>query len=400
MIKPEVMGMRSMAIRGLIVSVILALTSLAFVPAHQASAQGDERIPGSTSALHSIAWSPSQINIGGTSDSVLNGGATFVSPVYVCFRWNRNGVFDPVKPQPGSTSWAPSTATHSGLPISETQEWIFEVWTNQLLPDESTPRNINQVPTQTICDGLADAYQPDITASLLIFPTGRTVGTLTPSSESVEATVGTAIDTGAFTNNSGGSPTFSVSPALPNGLSLDPQTGAVTGTPTTAIDSTVFTIRAELRNSSDQITWEAFAQLTLAIEDEPQVDQSSNTPNPGEETEQPSVTVDETQPEVTSDSSSADSESTPEGPEGATDDSSSTIASGPNGASEGIVTPADPSSPTASLLAATGLHRLGMLWNLWAGILLLSGGIIALEASRRNSPQHRTQSSFRHPAGN
>lgn len=41
-----------------------------------------------------------------------------------------------------------------------------------------------------------------------------------------------------------GTPTFTISPALPSGLTLDPATGSVTGTPTVGIDTTTFTVTA------------------------------------------------------------------------------------------------------------------------------------------------------------
>ena len=71
-------------------------------------------------------------------------------------------------------------------------------------------------------------------------------GTLTPSSQTVHANVGEAIASTSTFTTSGitGTPTFTVSPALPTGLSLSPSSGVITGTPTAAQAATAYTITA------------------------------------------------------------------------------------------------------------------------------------------------------------
>ena len=67
---------------------------------------------------------------------------------------------------------------------------------------------------------------------------------LSPSTQTVSGTVGTAITaTTAYTaTDFTGSVTYSVSPSLPSGLSLDTSTGVISGTPTAAQSATSYTV--------------------------------------------------------------------------------------------------------------------------------------------------------------
>lgn len=77
------------------------------------------------------------------------------------------------------------------------------------------------------------------------------------------ARAGQSIDTQmhpTFTiNNFSGTPTFSISPALPSGLTLNTSTGEVTGTPTAGLNPTTFTVTATHNSESDS------ASFVLAI---------------------------------------------------------------------------------------------------------------------------------------
>jgi hypothetical protein len=69
---------------------------------------------------------------------------------------------------------------------------------------------------------------------------------LSPSSQTVSATVGAAITaTTAFTATEiPGTKTFSITPALPAGLTMSTSTGVVSGTPTTTQSATTYTVTA------------------------------------------------------------------------------------------------------------------------------------------------------------
>lgn len=74
------------------------------------------------------------------------------------------------------------------------------------------------------------------------------------------ARVGQSINTEihpTFTvNNFSGTPTFTVSPALPTGLSINSSTGEITGTPTVGINTTAFTVTATNNSEVDSATFD------------------------------------------------------------------------------------------------------------------------------------------------
>ncbi len=82
----------------------------------------------------------------------------------------------------------------------------------------------------------------------------------TLSSSSETATVGTAITGYTITSTGGAIASYSISPAISNGLSFDPSTGRITGTPTAAASAVTYTITA--RNAS---TPDATQTFTLGV---------------------------------------------------------------------------------------------------------------------------------------
>lgn len=87
-------------------------------------------------------------------------------------------------------------------------------------------------------------------------------GTLSPATQTVNASPGVAItDTSTFTTTGiTGTPTYTVSPALPNGLQLSASTGVVSGTPTTSQAATNYTITATGATSGS-----ATSTLTIGV---------------------------------------------------------------------------------------------------------------------------------------
>jgi hypothetical protein len=96
------------------------------------------------------------------------------------------------------------------------------------------------------------------TAGLVILVVLYAPSNLSYSEPDINDTVGTAIqpDTPTVTGMVGG---FSIQPALPAGLALDPSTGIISGTPTAYSPETVYTVTAENPSGS------ATAQVTILV---------------------------------------------------------------------------------------------------------------------------------------
>jgi hypothetical protein len=84
---------------------------------------------------------------------------------------------------------------------------------------------------------------------------------LTYTADAVTYTVGTPIEPNAPSSQGGAVTSYSVSPALPDGLSLDPSTGIITGTPTTATAMGYYTVTATNTGGSTS------TDLTITVED-------------------------------------------------------------------------------------------------------------------------------------
>lgn len=62
-----------------------------------------------------------------------------------------------------------------------------------------------------------------------------------------------------------GSPTFTVSPALPSGLTINSSTGEITGTPTAGIDTTTFTVTATYNSEVDSTSFDMAVGQGISI---------------------------------------------------------------------------------------------------------------------------------------
>ena len=98
-------------------------------------------------------------------------------------------------------------------------------------------------------------------------PPAPPVQAITPTAQVINGTVGTAIPpTSRFTlENFTLIPRYSVYPALPNGLSIDPVTGVVSGTPTVVYPSTRHWITASAGGNSES----AYSTLQVTIVEPP-----------------------------------------------------------------------------------------------------------------------------------
>lgn len=88
---------------------------------------------------------------------------------------------------------------------------------------------------------------------------------ISPGSQTVTGTTGSAIsNTSTFIyRNFGFTPTYTISPALPDGLSLNATSGVISGTPTSAMTSTVYTVTASGGGKT------ATSSVTITISDPP-----------------------------------------------------------------------------------------------------------------------------------
>ncbi len=95
------------------------------------------------------------------------------------------------------------------------------------------------------------------------FTATPTTSRISPATQHVAGTVGSAVaDTTRFTfANFGTAPIFSVSPSLPQGLSLNINSGVISGTPTSSVSSTIFTITANGNGKSST------ASVTINVTD-------------------------------------------------------------------------------------------------------------------------------------
>jgi hypothetical protein len=84
---------------------------------------------------------------------------------------------------------------------------------------------------------------------------------MTPATQTVTATAGTAITaTTAFTTNGlSGTTSYAVSPALPTGLAMSATTGVISGTPSTTQAATTYTVTATGTNGI------AYANVTIGV---------------------------------------------------------------------------------------------------------------------------------------
>lgn len=83
-----------------------------------------------------------------------------------------------------------------------------------------------------------------VTATIFI-RIAATTATISPATQAISGVVGSAITpTAAYTDTELSTKTFSVSPALPSGLTMNASTGVISGTPTASSAATTYTVTA------------------------------------------------------------------------------------------------------------------------------------------------------------
>ena len=128
------------------------------------------------------------------------------------------------------TSWSVSPSLPAGLSLDSSTGAI-----------SGTPTAITSSATYTVT---ASNSGGSTTADVTIVVNDVAPSSLTYSPSSFTLTKGTAMTTVTPTNSGGTVTSYSVSPSLPAGLSLDTSTGALSGTPTAVTGSSTYTITA------------------------------------------------------------------------------------------------------------------------------------------------------------
>jgi hypothetical protein len=109
----------------------------------------------------------------------------------------------------------------------------------------------------------------------LVSLSGTSAPALTPSTQTLSGTVGSAITPSSAPTPSGlgGTVSYAISPALPAGLTLNPSTGVISGTPSVAQTTAPFTLTGTGASSGT-----ATSTLSLGIENGPALTPTFGTP--------------------------------------------------------------------------------------------------------------------------
>ena len=149
-----------------------------------------------------------------------------------------------------STSTSGGTATKSGTSMAAPM--VVGVAANMLSEDDTlTPALVWSAISSAATNSISSGHSGDPTKLLYqplngwnTFRTTSTTASISPATQSISATANSAIsNSSAFSiKNFGFLPTYSISPALPSGLSLNTSTGVISGTPTAEMPSANYTI--------------------------------------------------------------------------------------------------------------------------------------------------------------
>lgn len=209
------------------------------------------------SVMNSVVYSITTIESGRVTNVLYNGGTALISPVYGCFFYALST--ENPSASVGSVGWATGGYGYTNS-TSEVQQFGFRFWTNR----DANGAPVNAAPSS--CSTLQSNFAADVNSFFNVYP----AGTLTPSTQTVTIAKNQAITpTPALTPNAGwpGTLGFTVSPALPAGLSLNASTGVITGTPSVNQSSATHTITAQSFSGST-LVWDATSTFELAVQKE------------------------------------------------------------------------------------------------------------------------------------
>ena len=146
------------------------------------------------------------------------------------------------------TSWSVSPSLPSGLSLDSSTGAI-----------SGTPSAVTSSATYTVT---ASNTGGSTTADVTIVVNDVAPSSLTYSPNSFTLTKGTAMTTVSRPPTAEPSTTWSVSPSLPAGLSLDSSTGAIHGTPTAVTSSATYTVTASNTGGSTTMTSPSWSTIS------------------------------------------------------------------------------------------------------------------------------------------
>jgi hypothetical protein len=186
-----------------------------------------------------------------TADAMLTGGRSVPSVSYSPSTFNlvRNTAMSDQTPTSSGgsvTSWSISPDLPTGISISSSTGTI-----------SGTPTVISSSTSYTVT---ATNGAGSDTATITISVTDA-LPVIVYSPNSFTEAVGTAMTSVTPTSYAGTVDSYSISPSLPSGLSLDTSTGTISGTPTAVSSSTAYTVTATNTAGTDT------ASLTIIVND-------------------------------------------------------------------------------------------------------------------------------------
>lgn len=166
----------------------------------------------------------------------VNGGTLTADTYFVLLDFAQNYVFD------GNLAYVGNYETVDLLDMAQNQS-VSSPWAT--LVQDSDSVQILKYSNYVYSVNNRDNDDGEFTVSRIYESSPPPAAAISPLSQTITGTQGTALSTTALTsNNFSSTVTYSISPGLPAGLSFDTNTGIISGTPTGPLSSTTYTITA------------------------------------------------------------------------------------------------------------------------------------------------------------
>lgn len=213
--------------------------------------------------ISSYSYTESLVESGKKIGTIFNGGTTTINGVNgLCFGFDIDGTVSNL--YKGSVQWGVTDEHVQTNPTdSVSNQYVVLFYDGESVGEPAD------------CNFVSDRSRPNVRSSLLrVYP----VGTLSSDGSSATLTANQPMTPIQSLPNAEwpGTLTYSVSPALPAGLSLNSSTGEISGTPSaitattqytvTAVTAASITDRVGIPGTLDTNIWDATAVITLTVE--------------------------------------------------------------------------------------------------------------------------------------